>query len=65
MNKLDFWDTLFDSGKYKGVIFPVADNPVNNIPQITGSTSHLFETKVAENREDALELYERVSGGQE
>jgi len=42
------------------VIFPVADNLVNNIPQITGGTSHLFKSRPAKDKEEALVLYERV-----
>lgn len=56
-SKAEIFAPFFAKARYKPVVFEVFDNPVNNIPQISGAIHHLFETKMAKTEKEALVLH--------
>jgi hypothetical protein len=45
--------------RYQKVSFPVADYPVNNIPELDFVIKHLFKTKFATNENEKAEIFIR------
>lgn len=43
--------------KYRKISFPVADYPLNNIPELDYEIKHLFETKLASNEQEQTDIY--------
>lgn len=52
-------DSLLKKARYTRVSFPVADNPVNNIPELNFMTgfNHVFETQTDTSELGATDLY--------
>jgi hypothetical protein len=48
---------LLNEGGYKKLSFPIYDYPANNIPELSISLHHLFETKFASNDSERVDLY--------
>lgn len=55
------WPQIFNDflkkDRYKKVVFPVFDYPVNNIPEIGGLLPHLYRTRMAKNLDNRLAIY--------
>lgn len=55
-----YFNEFMQKAKYQRVGFPVADYPVNNIPELDFVIKHLFKTKLATSEKEQAEMYVRV-----
>jgi len=55
-----YFNEFMQKAKYQKVTLPVADYPVNNIPELDFSIKHLFKTKLATNEQEKVDVFVRV-----
>jgi len=54
-----YFNEFMQKASYQKISFPVADYPVNNIPELDFIIKHLFKTKLAANENERLDMFVR------